>query len=240
MSVELTDREHQIIQQLILDRWNPHRINKKIANHHGLTINQVKYMRSKPAFKAEHDKQLAIYLDSFDDIQLADRKERVKAMAGLYEKIPNPPGGVEAESTEGDSGGSGGRPAHPGRAPSPRGHRPQSPAPCLYLRRVGRTEQADGPCCGRSSGASAGYRGSADGWVVEVDSPGRGGPANAARFFRLPSWHPARFRKSERLIWDTSAVILSEMSRPILPDSVATSIKTALTYPHTNDNITTR
>ena len=33
MSVELTDREHQIIQQLILDRWNPHRINKKIANH---------------------------------------------------------------------------------------------------------------------------------------------------------------------------------------------------------------
>ena len=41
MSVELTDREHQIIQQLILDRWNPHRINKKIADHHGLTINQV-------------------------------------------------------------------------------------------------------------------------------------------------------------------------------------------------------
>ena len=75
MSVELTDREHQIIQQLILDRWNPHRINKKIANHHGLTINQVKYMRSKPAFKAEYDKQLAIYLDCFGDIQLADRKE---------------------------------------------------------------------------------------------------------------------------------------------------------------------
>ena len=44
MSVELTDREHQIIQQLILDRWNPHRINKKIANHHRLTINQVKYV----------------------------------------------------------------------------------------------------------------------------------------------------------------------------------------------------
>ena len=44
MSVELTDREHQIIQQLILDRWNPHRINKKIADHHRLTINQVKYV----------------------------------------------------------------------------------------------------------------------------------------------------------------------------------------------------
>jgi len=59
---------------------DPHRINKKIADHHGLTINQVKYMRSKPAFKAEYDKQLAIYLDSFDDIQLADRKERVQEM----------------------------------------------------------------------------------------------------------------------------------------------------------------
>ena len=68
MSVELTDREHQIIQQLILDRWNPHRINKKIVDHHRLTINQVKYMRSKPAFKAEYAKQLAIYLDSFDEV----------------------------------------------------------------------------------------------------------------------------------------------------------------------------
>jgi hypothetical protein len=134
MSVELTDREHQIIQQLIMDRWNPHRINKKIADHHKLTINQVKYMRSTP-FKAEYDKQLAIYLDSFDDIQLADRKERVKAMAGLYEKIPNPR--VALKLTEGDSGGSGGRPAHPGRAPSPRGHRPQSPSPCLYLTKSG-------------------------------------------------------------------------------------------------------
>ena len=41
MSVEPTDTEHQIIEQLTLDRWNPHRINKKISNHHGLTINQV-------------------------------------------------------------------------------------------------------------------------------------------------------------------------------------------------------
>lgn len=41
-----------------------------------------------PAFKADYAKQLAIYLDSFDDIQLAGRKERVKAIAGLYEKIP--------------------------------------------------------------------------------------------------------------------------------------------------------
>jgi hypothetical protein len=50
MSVELTEREHQIIQQLILDRWNPHRINKKIANHHRLTINQVKTGARRPSW----------------------------------------------------------------------------------------------------------------------------------------------------------------------------------------------
>ena len=58
--------------------------------------------------------------------------------------------------------------------------------------------------------------------------------------FACQAGTPLDSEKSERLIWDTSAVILSEMSRPILPDSVATSMKTALTYPHTNDNTITR
>jgi len=35
---------------LILDRWNPHRINKKIANHHRLTINQVKTGARRPSW----------------------------------------------------------------------------------------------------------------------------------------------------------------------------------------------
>ena len=46
-------------------------------------------MRSKPAFKAEYARPLAIYQGSFDDIQLADRKERVIALSGLYVKIPD-------------------------------------------------------------------------------------------------------------------------------------------------------
>ena len=46
-------------------------------------------MRSKPAFKAEYARPLAIYQDSFDDIQLADRKEPVIALSGLYVKIPD-------------------------------------------------------------------------------------------------------------------------------------------------------
>jgi hypothetical protein len=39
-----------IIQQIILNRWNPLRLNKKIASHFGLTINQVRHIRSKSAF----------------------------------------------------------------------------------------------------------------------------------------------------------------------------------------------
>ena len=89
MPKDLTDTERAIIQQVILDRWNPLRLNKKIASHFSLTINQVRHIRSKPAFQAEYKRQLAIYQHSFDEIQLADRKERVAAMQELYEKIPD-------------------------------------------------------------------------------------------------------------------------------------------------------
>ena len=77
----------RIVQQVTLDRWNPLRLNKKIATHFGLTINQVRHIRSKPVFQTEYKRQLAIYQQSFDEIQLADRKERVLAMQELYEKI---------------------------------------------------------------------------------------------------------------------------------------------------------
>ncbi|SVB69019.1 uncharacterized protein METZ01_LOCUS221873 [marine metagenome] len=50
MGKDLTDTERAIIQQVILDRWNPLRLNKKIATHFGLTINQVRHLRSKPVF----------------------------------------------------------------------------------------------------------------------------------------------------------------------------------------------
>ena len=89
MPRSLTDIEHQIIHQLVLDRWNPHRINKKIASHFGLTVDQVRHIRRKPEFREEYARQLTIYQHSCDDIELSDRKERVKALAALYEKIPD-------------------------------------------------------------------------------------------------------------------------------------------------------
>ena len=88
MGKGLTDRDSAIIQQITLDRWNPLQLNnKKIASHFGLTINQVRHIRSKPVFQTEYKRQLAIYQQSFDEIQLADRKERVTAMQDLYDKI---------------------------------------------------------------------------------------------------------------------------------------------------------
>ena len=44
-------------QQVILDRWNPLGLNKKIATHFGLTINQVRHIRSKSVFQAEYERQ---------------------------------------------------------------------------------------------------------------------------------------------------------------------------------------
>ena len=73
----LTAQEKAIIQQAILDRWNPHRLTWKIANHFDLSVNQIRHIKSKATFKAEYARQLAIYQGSFDEIQLGHRKERV-------------------------------------------------------------------------------------------------------------------------------------------------------------------
>lgn len=56
---------------VILDRWNPHRINKKIASYFGLTVHQVKYMRTKPAFKVVYARPMAIYKGEFEEIAQA-------------------------------------------------------------------------------------------------------------------------------------------------------------------------
>ena len=85
----MTDQERAIIQQAILDRWNPHRLTWKIANHFDLSVNQIRHIKSKATFKAEYAKQLAIYQGSFGDIRFGDRKERVQAMDDLYHLIPH-------------------------------------------------------------------------------------------------------------------------------------------------------
>ena len=89
MAKELKDFERAIVMQVVLDRWNPHRLTSKIANHFGLTTNQVRNLRRKPAFQTELAKQMAIYRGEFCGVQLADRKERLIALDQLYRKIPD-------------------------------------------------------------------------------------------------------------------------------------------------------
>jgi DNA-directed RNA polymerase sigma subunit (sigma70/sigma32) len=48
----LTAQERAIIQQSILDLWNPHRLTWKIANHFDLSENQIRHIKSKATFFA--------------------------------------------------------------------------------------------------------------------------------------------------------------------------------------------
>jgi hypothetical protein len=97
MGKGLTDRDRAIIQQVILDRWNPLRLNKKIATHFCLTINQVRHLRSKPVFQAEYKRQLAIYQQSFDEIQLGRPQGTGCGHSGTLRDDPRHPRGPEAE-----------------------------------------------------------------------------------------------------------------------------------------------
>ncbi|SVC87630.1 uncharacterized protein METZ01_LOCUS340484, partial [marine metagenome] len=42
MAKELSDQERAIVQMSILDRWNRHRLTKKISDHFGLSVNKVR------------------------------------------------------------------------------------------------------------------------------------------------------------------------------------------------------
>jgi len=52
MRKELNDR-NAMIQMILLDRWNPHRLDKKIAFHFALSLDQVRDIRQQPAFLEE-------------------------------------------------------------------------------------------------------------------------------------------------------------------------------------------
>jgi len=84
----LNTNHKQAIQLMILDRWNPREQSRKVANHLGVKRETVKGWRVDSDFIAEYKRQLDIYQKNFDDVQLADRKERVKELDKLYKRIP--------------------------------------------------------------------------------------------------------------------------------------------------------
>ena len=61
-----------MIQMILLDRWNPHRLDKKIAFHFALSLDQVRDIRQQPAFLEELERQRLISEQPF--VNLADRR----------------------------------------------------------------------------------------------------------------------------------------------------------------------
>ena len=84
-----TDIKDQIIQQLILDRWNPHSIDHKIANHFGLPLEEVRKIRAKEAFQVEHERQLSVFEGRGKDLDIKGRRRRLRALQELYYRVPH-------------------------------------------------------------------------------------------------------------------------------------------------------
>lgn len=96
----LTERHKRCIQLMILMRFDKRGQLKAVAERVGVTAASIQDWRKDPAFRAEYKRQLEIYKNNFNDIKLADRKERVKALSELYEEIDE-----AAKTWHGDGGG---------------------------------------------------------------------------------------------------------------------------------------
>ena len=87
---ELRDIHKRAIQLLILHRWSAGRgqgsngLVQRVAEELGVKPDTVRHWRTCDNFRAEFGRQLRIFKRNFDDIQLADRRERVKLLDSLF------------------------------------------------------------------------------------------------------------------------------------------------------------
>jgi|TARA_R110002074_G_scaffold342424_1_gene512964 predicted DNA-binding protein YlxM (UPF0122 family) len=86
--MKLTNRHHEAIQMMILDRYSRRQQSKQIAKQLGVHTMTVTAWKRDEEFLAEYEKQLNIYRNDFEDIRLADRKERVKVLSDMFDHIP--------------------------------------------------------------------------------------------------------------------------------------------------------
>ena len=82
--MKLTSKHSKVIHWLILDRGLRRDSAAIIAKEMGITRATLATWRGDTVFKGEFDRQLKLYRANFDDITLADRKERVKALDGIF------------------------------------------------------------------------------------------------------------------------------------------------------------
>lgn len=85
----VTRQMKQAIHLIIMDRWSSGDVSQKICSTLQVSKSQLAGWRRSYAFRGEFEHQLQLYRANFEDIQMADRKERVKALDDLYNKIPD-------------------------------------------------------------------------------------------------------------------------------------------------------
>jgi len=83
----VTPQQLQAIHYLVLDRHAKNDISTKIAQMVGVQTTTVRRWRKLPYFREEFDRQVRLYRANFDDVALADRKERVLALQAIYEGL---------------------------------------------------------------------------------------------------------------------------------------------------------
>jgi len=82
--MKIGEDHRRAIQMLILDRWSKEISSARIAETLGTTERTIQRWRNDGDFQAEYDRQLSIFQGNFQDIQLADRKERVRGLNDLF------------------------------------------------------------------------------------------------------------------------------------------------------------
>ena len=83
-----TEKQLQCITLMILWRYDPHKGMSELADTLGVARQTLYKWKAREYFKDEYEKQLRMYKENFEEIQLADRKERVKALSLLFEQVP--------------------------------------------------------------------------------------------------------------------------------------------------------
>ena len=85
--MKLTSKHHKVIHWLILDRGLRRDSGSIIAKQMGVTRATLSNWRNDENFKEEFQRQLKLYRANFYDICLSDRKERVKALDGIFQEL---------------------------------------------------------------------------------------------------------------------------------------------------------
>ena len=84
---QLTPAQLEGIQLMILWRFDATKTLKMIAETIGVSTTSIDNWRKNDRFRAEYERQLQIYKSNFEDLQLADRRERVVALQALYNAL---------------------------------------------------------------------------------------------------------------------------------------------------------